>query len=102
MKNTEYDSSIGQYYFWQDLRDSTATTLFSISLPNQPKLTIAPAGANAVLSWTTNATGFTLQSATDLASPDWTVLSSAPTVLSGQNTVTNPISGAQEFYRLSQ
>jgi hypothetical protein len=34
----------------------------------------------------------TLQSTTNLA----------PVVIAGQNTVTNPISGAQRFYRLKQ
>jgi hypothetical protein len=32
----------------------------------------------------------------------WTTNSTAPVVISGQNTVTNPISGTQKFYRLSQ
>ena len=47
-------------------------TVFSLSLP-PPQLTIIPSGANVILTWPTNATGFTLQSTTNLVSPAvWT------------------------------
>ena len=76
-------------------------TVFSLSLP-LPQLTIAPYGANLVLKWPTNA-GFTLQSTTNLFSPvAWTAVSPGPVVVNGQNAVTNPISGTQQFFRLSQ
>ena len=74
--------------------------IFSISLP--PQLTITPATANVVLSWPTNFTGFTLQSTTNLASTVWSTNLPAPAVVNGQYTVTNPISGTQQFFRLSQ
>jgi hypothetical protein len=32
----------------------------------------------------------------------WTTNSPAPVVANGQNTVTNPISGTQQFFRLTQ
>ena len=68
-----------------------------------PKLATIRSGTNFVLMWPTNATGFTLQSTTNLVSPTgWTKVSPAPVVVNGQNTVTNPISGTQQFYRLSQ
>jgi uncharacterized repeat protein (TIGR03803 family) len=72
-------------------------TVFSLSLGSiAPLLTILPSGTNVILTWSTNATGFTLQSTTNLDSPVvWTTVS-------GQNAVTNPISGEQKFYRLSQ
>jgi uncharacterized repeat protein (TIGR03803 family) len=63
-------------------------------------LTIIPYGANVILSWPAN--GFTLQSTTNLSSPDWTTNSATPVVVNGQNTVTNPIPGTQQFFRLSQ
>ena len=75
-------------------------TIFSISLP--PLLTITLSGGIALLSWPTNAAGFTLQSTTNLASPLWTTNSPALVVVNGQNSVTNPISGTQQFFRLSQ
>jgi len=44
-----------------------------------------------------------LQSTTYLVSPAvWTTNSPAPVVIAGQNTVSNPITGAQQFYRLGQ
>jgi uncharacterized repeat protein (TIGR03803 family) len=70
-----------------------------------PQLTIIPLGANVILSWPTNTAGltFTLQSTTNLVSPAvWTTVSPSSVVVNGQNTVTNPISGSQRFYRLSQ
>jgi hypothetical protein len=73
-------------------------------LSSPAQLTITPAGVSPsaiVLTWSTNAVGFALQSATDLASAAlWTTNLPAPVVIGGQNVVTNPISGAQQFYRL--
>jgi hypothetical protein len=72
-----------------------------------PQLTIAPSGPNVLLTWPTNNagydyTGFSLQSTTNLLSPAvWTTNSSTPVVIAGQNTVTNPTTGAQQFYRLA-
>jgi hypothetical protein len=44
-----------------------------------------------------------LQSTTNLVSPAlWTTVSPGPVVIDGQNAVTNPISGTQQFFRLSQ
>jgi uncharacterized repeat protein (TIGR03803 family) len=80
-------------------------TLFSLTLPSPPQLTIIRSAANVVLSWPTNAAGltFTLQSTTNLVSPaGWTTISPSSAVVSGQNTVTNPITGTRMFYRLSQ
>jgi len=66
-------------------------------------LAITQSGTNVVLSWPTNVAGITLQSTTNLVSPGvWTPVAPAPVVVNGQNTVTNPITGAQQFYRLSQ
>jgi uncharacterized repeat protein (TIGR03803 family) len=75
----------------------------SVGLVVPPKLTIALSGANVVLKWPATATGFILQSAANLASPlVWTNNPTAPAVINGQNTVTNPISGTQLFFRLRQ
>jgi uncharacterized repeat protein (TIGR03803 family) len=82
-------------------------TVFSIALP-APQLTIIPSGANMILTWPTNYlsfdyTGYTLQSATSLISPaTWNPVSPSPVVIGGQNVVVSPISGTQQFYRLSQ
>jgi uncharacterized repeat protein (TIGR03803 family) len=79
-------------------------TVFSLSF--RPQLTIIPSAAGVVLSWPTNYagfdyTGYTLQSTTNLGSAAvWTTNSPAPVVVNGQNTVTNPITGTQNFFRL--
>lgn len=66
-----------------------------------PQLSIARTGGNVILTWPTNATGFTLETTTNLFSPvTWTSNSTTPVVLNGQNTITNPITGAKQFFRL--
>ena len=75
-------------------------TVFSISL--QPQLAIGSVNGNFVLTWLTNFSAFTLQSTTNLASPVWTTNLPAPVIVNGQYTVTNPITGTQQFFRLSQ
>jgi uncharacterized repeat protein (TIGR03803 family) len=78
-------------------------TLFTFSFPTlQPLVTISRAGGSLILSWPASTSGFTLQSTTNLASPIWTTNLPAPVVANGQNTVTNPIPGTQQFFRLSQ
>ena len=75
--------------------------VFSISLP--PQLSIAPAGPNVILTWPTNVAGLSLQSTSSLVTPvAWTPVFPAPFVVNGLNTVTNPMTGSQQFYRLSQ
>jgi hypothetical protein len=91
--------------------DATYLGLDDISVvPSQesvsaPQLTIIPSGANVVLTWPTNAAAlpFTLQSTTNLGSPTiWATVSPLSVVENGQNVMTNAISGARRFYRLSQ
>lgn len=78
-------------------------TVFALTLPAPPALAITPSGSNVVLTWPSNAVGFILQSATNLGtSAAWTTVSPQPVVVNSQNTVTNPFSGKQIFYRLSQ
>jgi uncharacterized repeat protein (TIGR03803 family) len=79
-------------------------TVFSLSF--RPQLAITASGTNVILSWPTNVagfdyTGYTLQSTTNPVSPAvWNTNSPAPVVIAGQNTVTNPITRPQRFYRL--
>ncbi|MFZ0826926.1 MAG: choice-of-anchor tandem repeat GloVer-containing protein [Verrucomicrobiia bacterium] len=93
---TAYDGGISGY-----------GTVFSLALGSAsispPLLTILPSGTNVVLAWTNTASGFNLLFTTNLVPPAiWSTNSTAPVVINGQNTVTNPISGTQKFYRLSQ
>lgn len=69
--------------------------------PLNPQLNIQPAGANVVLSWSTNVPNFVLASSPTLnPGAVWTTNLPAPAVIGNQNVVTNPISGPQHFYRL--
>jgi hypothetical protein len=68
-----------------------------------PKLTITSSGTNIILTWPTNAYAFTLLSKTNLGSQAvWNTNYFLPVIINGQITVTNPIFGTQQFYRLSQ
>jgi uncharacterized repeat protein (TIGR03803 family) len=81
-------------------------TVFSLSFP--PQLSITASATNVILSWPVSYagfdyTGYTLQSTTSLVPPVvWVTNSPAPVVINGQLTVTNPIAGTQQFYRLTQ
>jgi hypothetical protein len=77
----------------------------SMTIAN-PALNIQLVGTNAVLTWL-NVSGYLsgynmeLESSTNLAqTADWNAVSTPPVVVNGQNTVTNPIADAQQFYRL--
>jgi uncharacterized repeat protein (TIGR03803 family) len=70
-------------------------TVFRFTTSPVLQLAIALAGTNVVLTWPTNAAGYTLESTTNLAASVWANLA-------GQYDVTNPISGPRKFYRLSQ
>lgn len=64
-------------------------------------LNIQLAGGNAILSWTTNVPGFYLASSTNLGpSAVWNTNLPSPVVVNGQNVVTNPIAGTQQYFRL--
>jgi len=80
-------------------------SVFSVTF--LPQLTITPSGANIVLTWPTivaglDYSGFTLQTAPDLTSPDWATNLPAQVIVNGQKTVTLPASGTPQFFRLGQ
>jgi hypothetical protein len=68
-----------------------------------PVLAINRSGPNVVVTWPTNAAGFTLQFATNLLAPAaWSTNLPSPVVVNTNWVVTNAISGTQKFYRLIQ
>jgi hypothetical protein len=97
-----FTDASGPYY--STMNNVVVTIYPAVSaITTPPRLTVARSGTNMILTWPTNATGFTLQSATNLASPvGWSTVSPLPVVVNGQNTVTNAISGPRKFYELSQ
>jgi uncharacterized repeat protein (TIGR03803 family) len=83
------------------------STVLRLTIVPEPQLTIIPSEPYVMLTWPTNYAGFsyagyTLQSTANLVSPVWTTVSQEPVVIGGQNVIINTISGAQQFYRLSQ
>jgi hypothetical protein len=86
-------------------RAGGAGTVFRLTVVpiSPPKLTTIHSGPNVILSWPTNATGFVLPSATNLDSSSVCSTSLPPPVIvNDQNVVTNPVTGTQMFFRLSQ
>ena len=77
-------------------------TVFSLTLPVPPPLTIVRSGANVVLTWPTNGLGFTLQATTNLTANAWSIVSPAQTVSGTNYVVTNAISGSTRFYQLGR
>jgi len=66
-----------------------------------PSLNARPNGNELILSWPTNAVGFTLQSTLDLTPPvTWLDSTSVPAVIGARFTLTNTPSGGARFYRL--
>ena len=60
-------------------------------------------GNQLILSWPTNAVGFTLQFTLNLTPPaTWIDATNTPVLLGGQWTVTNTVSGSGRFYRLTK
>ena len=101
--------------FSQDTAEDS-TAVFSPALVSNPVIsnappvlaatvnTAGPGGATPtalVISWPSTNGGLTLQSTTNLLAPVWANVSVAPAVVNGQNIVTNPISGPQQFFRLA-
>lgn len=64
-------------------------------------LNFVRSGNSLIFSWPSDATGYTLQYTTNLASPIlWQTVSPAPTVVSGMYYVTNTIGAGNRFFRL--
>jgi uncharacterized repeat protein (TIGR03803 family) len=81
----------------------SAGEIFSLPLPEFPPLKITVSSASIVLTWPAGATHYTLLSAPDLLSATiWRTNSLSPVIINGQNVLTNSISAAQQYYRLSQ
>ena len=76
-------------------------TVFSLALL-PPQVAIIASGTNVIVTWPTPDAGVSLQSANNLAPPVvWNTNLPSPVIVNGQNAVTNPITGSQQFFRLS-
>ena len=92
-----YDSATGSGDLWQ-----TQITELITSLP-PPQLTIMPEGMNVVVSWPFYASGYQLQSATNLtAGGGWSPVAQMPSTNGVVMSLAMPISGPNEFFRLER
>ena len=83
-------------------RSAPVTVSLTVPLPPQvPALSIAKSGANYALYWPTSLTALTLQCASNLASPDWRVVTNSVGVSSNQNVVGVAATAGPRFFRLS-
>jgi hypothetical protein len=74
---------------------------FILATAYPPYLFITQVGTNAVLSWSTNAAGFLLESNSSVTAPGgWTTVSPIPSPVNGTNYVTNAIAPGNNYYRL--
>jgi hypothetical protein len=78
------------------------TSWASVTPPAQsPLLDYTVSGASLILSWSTNLTGFTLQSSPVLNDSNaWVPVSFPVSIVNGQYVVTNPVSPGAQFFRL--
>jgi hypothetical protein len=68
-----------------------------------PALTIAKSGTNAALTWPVYPAGFTVETATNLVSPNWTTNSlSSSVVTNSRNSLFLNATNGQQFFRLRQ
>ena len=74
---------------------------FSPVAPATPSLAIVKSGNDVVVSWP-DASGFRLESKTDLGSASWSTNTPAPVLSNGTNSVSIAPSGTAEFYRLQK
>jgi hypothetical protein len=65
-----------------------------------PALNISLAGHQVTIQWPANATGFNLQSRTNIVSGTWAPVSGTPSVVNGLNTLSFPATNSQTYYRL--
>ena len=79
-------------------QDESSRT-FVVTVTRAPALRITRANNLLVLSWPTNAAGLQLESANDVTN-EWSPVAKAPTVVGGQNFVTNTLTGSRAFFRL--
>ena len=89
-----YDGEIAYMYYTLTIKTEPVPVPFQISIKSL-------GNNNLLVSWLTNATGFTLQTTTNLHSPVvWTDLTNSPGVVGAEFVMTNSIAGAARFYRL--
>jgi hypothetical protein len=80
--------------------DYLAVTPVAGITPSRPVLAITKIGGSAVISWTTNSLGYTLQQIGDLTKTNWTSLTNSLGIVGSVNQVTLPLTATNNFFRL--
>jgi hypothetical protein len=73
----------------------------SFSYQSLINLSLQTSNSVAVLSWPSGVGGYVLQASTSLATTNWVNVTNTDQYLNGQNTVTVPLTGSEQFYRLT-
>ena len=82
---------------------SSGSRFYRLAIIAAPALQAQVSGNNFILSWPASASGYVLETTTNLtATNSWTAVTNMPALLNQQSVVTNQISGAARFYRLKQ
>lgn len=83
--------------------DSEPFTISFTAQITRHQLNIARTGSqHATLSWTTNAVGWTLESAASMAAAGWDLVTNAPAITGTNFSLTIPTDGPVRFFRLRQ
>jgi hypothetical protein len=78
-------------------------TWAEVTPPAPPSLAIHQAGSSVLVSWPTNSSGFTLQSAASILTPiSWSNLPTVPSVDGSNYTLTIPTTNSLRFFRLAR
>jgi len=97
---------VDQSRFWTLTMYPATSTKWSTQLTelitSPLQLRIARAGTNVVISWPSAATGFQLQSKTNLSFGTWTAVTQAQIVTNNQFRVSLAITNAANFFRLAK
>jgi uncharacterized repeat protein (TIGR03803 family) len=80
---------------------SSGSVFYRLAIATAPALQAQVSGKNFILSWPASASGYVLETTTNLAATNsWTAITNMPATVNQQSVVTNQISGAARFYRL--
>jgi hypothetical protein len=77
--------------------NNTATLVSTVSLP---MLSVNRMGTNVILAWPSAATGFQLQSLTNLTLANWSLVTNVPVITNNQFSVTRPLQTNNQHFRL--
>jgi len=73
-----------------------------LAVTARPQLIIMPSGQKVALYWPTNASGFILQTTTNLSAGSWSSITNGISTIGSYYAFTNAASGKSAFFRLKQ